>query len=318
MWCAIGERLDNECHDEIGHARVSRAAIVSEGLVIETQRRHFLVEHEGTIVRCIAKGRQLEIACGDRVGFTCEADGGGVISTITARASVFYRADAHKQKVVAANVTQVVCVIASDPPFAPELLDRWLIAAEAAGVRAVVLCNKSDLESAPKVLLEVSQRYAPLGYSVVPLHAKASADALKPLLHGQRSVLIGQSGMGKSTILNALVGADVRAVGPLSAVRAAGTHTTTHSRLFHLESDEERLTWVIDSPGMQVFGVAHLARREIERAFPEFAAFAGKCRFRNCQHHNEPDCEIKTAVARGAISPLRFQNFHVLCAEAAA
>jgi ribosome biogenesis GTPase len=281
-------------------------------LVVETQRRHFLVEHGYETLRCIARGRDHSIACGDRVALERPPTGDPAIIAVVPRKSVFYRADEFKQKVVAANVTQAVCVIASDPPYAPVLLDRWLVAAHCAQVRAVIAFNKLDLPGAATQLAALHEAYAPLGAIIVGMKARESADELRPLLAGQRSVLIGQSGMGKSTILNALVGHAARAVGELSAVRAAGTHTTTHSKLFHLDAK----SWVIDSPGMQVFGLAHVTRDEIEQGFPELHGVLGRCRFRNCAHGSEPDCAVRQAALDGTISAPRFQNFQLLRAEA--
>jgi ribosome biogenesis GTPase / thiamine phosphate phosphatase len=279
----------------------------ASGLVVETQRRHFLVEHApGETLRCIAKGRDQSIACGDQVTYVVERDGGGIIESVAGRTSLFYRADEFKQKVVAANVSQVVCVIAPDPTYSPALLDRWLVAAEAAEVRAVIVVNKNDLsEIAPQVLTTARETYAPLGYEVVPTTAPQDIKHLREQLQGHKSVFIGQSGMGKSSLLNGLLGEDVRAVGPLSILRNAGTHTTTHSKLFALDAE----SWIIDSPGMQVFGVAHLSREQIAAALPEFRAVAGQCRFRNCLHHKEPDCAVHTALDAGKIHRSRFQTY---------
>jgi ribosome biogenesis GTPase / thiamine phosphate phosphatase len=277
------------------------------GLVVETQRRHFLVEQaSGETLRCIAKGRDQSIACGDQVTYIIERDGGGVIESVAERTSLFYRADEFKQKVVAANVTQVVCVIAPDPIYSPALLDRWLLAADAADVRAVIVVNKNDLsKTAPQVLAIARETYTPLGYEVVATTAPHNIVSLREQLQGHKSVFIGQSGMGKSSLLNGLLGEDVRAVGPLSILRNAGTHTTTHSKLFALDAE----SWIIDSPGMQVFGVAHLSREQIAAALPEFRAVAGQCRFRNCLHHKEPDCAVHAALDAGTIRRSRFQTY---------
>jgi ribosome biogenesis GTPase / thiamine phosphate phosphatase len=283
-----------------------------QGLVVETQRRHFLVELDGAPQRCIARGRDLSIACGDWVTVVPSHAGDPAIVSVQARSSVFYRADEFKQKIVAANVTQVVCVLACDPPYAPILLDRWLVAAHAADVRSVIVFNKMDLRDAQATLDALKAQAYALGSVIVGVSATHDVDALRAHLHGHRSVLIGQSGMGKSTVLNALVGEDVRAVGELSAVRAAGTHTTTHSKLFHLDRD----SWVIDSPGMQVFGLAHVKRAEVVAAFPELESARGECRFRNCAHAQEPDCAVQLRFKQGKISPSRFQNFQLLFAEA--
>jgi ribosome biogenesis GTPase / thiamine phosphate phosphatase len=277
------------------------------GLVVETQRRHFLVDQgAGETLRCIAKGRDQSIACGDQVTYIIERDGGGVIESVAERTSLFYRADEFKQKVVAANVTQVVCVIAPDPIYSPALLDRWLLAADAADVRAVIVVNKNDLsKTAPQVLATARETYTPLGYEVVATTAPDNIVSLREQLQGHKSVFIGQSGMGKSSLLNGLLGEDVRAVGPLSILRNAGTHTTTHSKLFALDAE----SWIIDSPGMQVFGVAHLSREQIAAALPEFRAVAGQCRFRNCLHHKEPDCAVHAALDAGKIHRSRFQTY---------
>ena len=277
------------------------------GLVVETQRRHYLVSDDaGGVVRCIAKGRDQSIACGDRVQFVVERDGAGIIESVDERTSLFYRADAFKQKVVAANVTQVVCVIAADPIHSPGLLDRWLMAAEAAQVHAVIVVNKNDLVSvSPAVLANAKKTYEPLGYGVVATTVPNDTAALRKALSGHRSVFIGQSGMGKSSLLNDLLGEAVRAVGGLSAVRNAGTHTTTHSKLFALDAQ----SWIIDSPGMQVFGLAHLSREEVAAALPEFRPYAGACRFRNCLHNREPDCAVLAALDAGKIHRSRFQTY---------
>jgi ribosome biogenesis GTPase / thiamine phosphate phosphatase len=281
--------------------------IEHRGLVVETQRRHFLVRGDDAVVtRCIAKGRDQSIACGDRVQFVVERDGSGVIERVDDRTSLFYRADAFKQKVVAANVSQVVCVIAADPVYSPGLLDRWLMAAEAAQVRAVIVVNKNDLTTiAPPVLANAAATYTPLGYQVIATTVPNDTAALRSALHGHQSVFIGQSGMGKSSLLNDLLGEDVRAVGGLSAVRNAGTHTTTHSKLFELDAQ----SWIIDSPGMQVFGLAHLSREDVAAALPEFRPFAGACRFRNCLHNKEPDCAVLAALESGKIQRSRFQTY---------
>ncbi len=282
------------------------------GLVVETQRRHYIVNIDGETIRCVSKGRDQSIACGDLANVTLQPNAQGVIETVSPRTSKFYRADAFKQKVVAANVTQVVCVIAADPTYSPALLDRWLVTAQAADVRVVIVLNKMDLTKiAPQVLAHLNAQYATLGYSVIGLCAHENVDALRPLLAGQRSVLIGQSGMGKSSILNQLFGEEIRKIGPLSILRNAGTHTTTHSKLFALDAQ----SWIIDSPGMQVFGVAHLTRADVVRGFPELARLKSACRFRNCAHRQEPDCVVKDAVKSGVIAPSRFQHLLELFTE---
>jgi ribosome biogenesis GTPase len=136
-------------------------------------------------------------------------------------------------------------------------------------------------------------------------------EALRPHLAGQCSVLVGQSGMGKSTLINALLPEAQAAVREISEALDSGKHTTTHARLYRLDAD----TSLIDSPGMQEFGLAHLSRAEIEQGFREFLPHLDKCRFRDCRHDREPDCALRAAVADGGIAPRRLEQFHALCAS---
>ena len=281
-------------------------------LVIETQRRHSVVQlADGARLTCVSKGRQLQLACGDRVTISRTNDTEGVIEAIAERTSLFYRADAFKEKLVAANVTQVACIVAPLPAYADELLNRWLVCAEASGVKAVIGLNKVDLVEAAATANALAM-YRELGYEVVPFSAKFNHAPMRERLVGQRSVLIGQSGMGKSKLLNALVGAEAQRTSEISQALDSGKHTTTFTRLFTLGSDDE---WVIDSPGMQVFGLAHFSRTQIEQAFPEFHEVVGQCRFRDCRHLQEPNCALQDAVRSGKATMNRLSYLRKFCAE---
>ncbi|MBL8310789.1 MAG: ribosome small subunit-dependent GTPase A [Burkholderiales bacterium] len=282
------------------------------GLVIETQRRHSVVQlADGTRLNCVSKGRQLQLACGDQVALSRTNDSEGVIETIADRASLFYRADAFKEKLVAANVTQVACIVAPLPAYADELLNRWLVCAEASGVKAIIGLNKVDLVEAAATANALAM-YRDLGYDVVPFSAKFNHAPMRERLAGQRSVLIGQSGMGKSKLLNALVGEEAQRTNDISQALDSGKHTTTFTRLFTLASDDE---WVIDSPGMQVFGLAHFSRTQIEQAFPEFRPVLGQCRFRDCKHLQEPNCALQEAVRTGTATINRLSYLRRFCSE---
>ena len=261
---------------------------------------------------CAVKGRALVPACGDTVELRLDADREGVITAIGPRHSALSREDAFRQKTVAANVTLVLGVVAVAPPFNPELIDRWTIAAEAAAVRFVLVLNKTDLPGADAVREGVAL-YAALGYTVLPIAAKRDIAALRPLLTDQHAVLVGQSGMGKSTIINALTGEARVKTAAVSTALNAGKHTTTHTRLHRLAAD----AWIVDSPGMQEFGMHQLSRNELERAFVEFRPLLGQCKFRNCAHDQEPDCAIRAACDRGDIAVSRLATFHRLFREAA-
>lgn len=283
-----------------------------QGLVIETQRRHTVVQlPDGERLSCVSKGRTLQFACGDRVTVSRTNENDGVIESIGDRTSLFYRADAFKEKLVAANVTQVACIIAPLPAYSDELLNRWLVCAEASGVKAIIGLNKIDLVEAAATANALA-RYRDMGYDVVPFSAKFNDAPMREKLMGQRSVLIGQSGMGKSKLLNALVGSEAQRTNEISQALDSGKHTTTFTRLFTIG---DSATWVIDSPGMQVFGLAHFSRLEIERAFPEFRAALGKCRFRDCKHLHEPNCALRAAVADGTATSERLSLLRKFCGE---
>ncbi|MEO8486073.1 MAG: ribosome small subunit-dependent GTPase A [Betaproteobacteria bacterium] len=285
------------------------------GLVVAAWRRHFAVLlDDGELVDCLLKGRRTVVACGDRVRIARIA-GGGAIEEVEPRSSLLWRSDAFREKVLAANVTQVVGVVAPDVAIDETLLNRWIVAAELERCRFVLVANKSDLPG-HDALLERLAPYRGLGYAVVACAAKRSAAPLAALVAGERSVLIGQSGMGKSTILNALVPHAGARVGELSSVHASGRHTTTETALFALPG--ERAGWIVDSPGMKVFGIAHADPDALPEAFVEMRALLGTCRFRDCRHDREPGCAIIAAVEAGRIAPQRLTLLHALREEGAA
>lgn len=226
--------------------------------------------------------------------------GEGVIEAIAPRDSLLWRADAYREKVIAANVDQVIGVVAVEPAFSEELLNRWIVAAEANRCRFVLVLNKIDLPGVETARALV-QLYARLGYSVLGLAAKRDAAPLRPVLAGCKSVLIGQSGMGKSTLVNALVPDAAARIGELSSALGTGRHTTTHSQLYRLDAQ----SWLIDSPGLQEFGLHHLRAEEIEEGFVEMRPLRGACKFRNCRHDSEPECAVRAAVAAGKIDARR-------------
>jgi ribosome biogenesis GTPase len=282
------------------------------GEVIAVHGRHYLVElgsHE--IITCFPRGKRSLVACGDHVAVARTARDQGAIEAVDPRRSLLYRSDGYRQKLIAANVTQMVIVLAAVPSFYEELLNRCLIAAEHQHMRALIVLNKYDLEEASVKALADLQRYAQLGYTVLPLIAKRDVAPLQPHLHGQLSVLVGQSGMGKSTIINALLPEARARIGDISTALDSGRHTTTHARLYRLDPASA----LIDSPGMQEFGLAHLSVDDLELAFVEFRPYLGRCRFNDCRHRGEPGCAIHDALTTGHIDLRRLDCYRKIVAE---
>lgn len=274
-------------------------------------RQYEIALDGGGLALCFPRGKKSHVACGDRVTVALSAADHGVITAVLPRSTLLYRSDAFRQKLFAANATQAVIVVAAEPSFSDELVSRCIVAAEQQHMRALIVLNKTDLaEKAEAARLQLAP-FLDLGYPVVELSAKRDAEALRPHLAGQCSVLVGQSGMGKSTLINALLPEVQASVREISGALDSGKHTTTHTRLYRLDAASS----LIDSPGMQEFGLAHLTRAEIEQGFREFLPHLDRCRFRDCRHDQEPDCALRAAVAAGSISARRLGQFHALCAS---
>lgn len=285
-------------------------------IIIAAHGRHYLAQTDTTKLQCVTRGKKSDVAVGDIVNLQLTSANQGVIESIAERKTLLYRSDQYKSKLLAANVTQLFIVVATEPGFSDDLISRSLVAAEAAGVKAHIVLNKVDVVASLQKTRERLIPYAALGYPVHEVSARTAAEAtcvtLAPLLHGQSTILIGQSGMGKSSLINLLVpDADI-AVREISEALDTGKHTTTFTRLYTIDVD----TAIIDSPGFQEFGLYHLSEGMLERAFPEFAPHLGQCKFYNCHHLNEPSCAVLGAVANGTIAPMRHALYQQLVHEA--
>ena len=292
------------------------AGMLHEGVVVACRRRNFAVAlADGEIVDCVLKGRAMTLACGDRVNIA-RAAGGGAIEAIAPRTSLFYRSDAFREKLIAANVTQVCGVAAPGLSLDEELIHRWTIAAEAQGCRFVLVANKSDLPGFDALLTRLAP-FAELGYPIVELAATLDATPLLPWLAGARTALIGQSGMGKSTILNAIAPDAGAPTAEVSTALATGRHTTSNSTLHRLPAAAGD-GWIVDTPGLKAFGLAHIDPETIAHAFVELRPLLGHCRFRDCRHRNEPGCAVREAVDDGRMAPHRLALLHELVAASTA
>lgn len=282
-----------------------------DGQIVASFGRRYLVElQDGTTLDCVTRGRRGALACGDRVGVARSGPGQGVIEKLGARDTLLYRSDRVRQKLIAANVTQIVVVVAPVPTFHEDLINRCLAAAEHGGMSSFIVLNKMDLPQAKRALKSLAL-YEQLGYRIVALSAKRDVSQLLVFLRGETSVLVGQSGMGKSTIVNALAPEAAVRIAEISAALDSGRHTTTHARLYHLGHD----THIIDSPGLQEFGLHHLDMGELADAFVEFRPWLGRCRFRDCRHMSEPGCALTAACVAGKISERRLESYRQLLRE---
>ena len=282
-----------------------------QGLVIAAYGKRYQVElPDKSRISCVTRGKKTDLACGDKVIIKLTDKAEGVVEACLERASILYRSSTIKSKTIATNVTQIVIVLATQPSFYEALLNRCLVAAEAANIKPLIVLNKCDLADADNAKLKL-KLYENLGYNVLHLSAKQEISALRPYLANHQSVLVGQSGMGKSTMINALLPYQNVRTQIMSEALDSGKHTTTAAHLYHLDSTSS----LIDSPGLQEFGLNHLSQTDLELAFTEFRPYLGKCRFNNCKHTHEPDCTVTMAVEAGNISLTRLAIYQDLSLE---
>ena len=282
-----------------------------QGTVVAAYGKRFQVElPDKKRISCVTRGKKTDLACGDIVTIELTDKHEGVIENTLARKTLLYRSNAFKSKILAANVTQIIIVLATQPSFYEALLNRCLIAAEAANIKPLIVLNKCDLADDNNAKQKLAL-YTSLGYQVLTLSAKEDISSLKPYLQDEASILVGQSGMGKSTIINSLLPDEDVRTREVSHTLDSGKHTTTAAHLYHIDAHSQ----LIDSPGLQEFGLHHLSTDELEHAFIEFRPYLGKCRFNNCKHLQEPECAIKDAVTSGHITSERLAIYQMLCTE---
>ncbi len=275
-----------------------------EATVTASFGRHYEVENnQGDILIATRRGKKQDITCNDRVLIETTLNNEAVIIDKIPCKNLFYRSDHNRQKTLAANIDQVVAVIANEPTFSDALLARILVAGESNQCDTVIVHNKIDLPLSDRDR-QIINYYTTLNYQVIDISAKnQNINALLTVLDKKTSLLVGQSGMGKSTIINQLIPHQPARTNDISAALDSGKHTTTFTRRYKVNSD----TFIIDSPGVQEFGLNHISNAGLENLFREFSPLIGQCRFHNCQHRNEPQCKFKECAANDPMKQRRLE-----------
>ena len=296
----------------------------SVGLVIASHGRHCVVETpSGEHVMCHPRGKKNKVVVGDHVNWQISGDE-GVIDLVQPRRNIFYRQDELRTKSFAANLDQVLVLVAAEPVFSEKQLARALIAAEAAKIRPIVALNKRDLAVPFATAWERLAPYRDMGYTVLSLGLEYDdGDALAPLkelLQGKSSLVLGPSGAGKSTMINRLVPGARALTREISQALNTGKHTTTTTSWYWL--DDAKTSAIIDSPGFQEFGLHHIEPVQLPALMPDLRRHMSNCRFYNCTHLHEPGCgvrdEVKAPFQPGAISENRYAIYEALFEELSA
>lgn len=285
-----------------------------EGLVISHLRNQADIEPiaGGPIVRCHLRANLGPIVAGDRVLWQ-PGDSAGVVSSVFSRTSQLQRPDSYgKLKLIAANVDLMIITIAPEPPAHDNLIDRYLLLAACFGLNTIIVLNKADLLAGQENTQMLLHRYQQLGYQTFQISAKqeSSLQPLKAYLSTVTSIFVGQSGVGKSSIIQTLLPDEQIKIGDLSTQVKKGRHTTTHARLYHFPFGGH----CIDSPGIRELGLWHLNADQVILGFPEFQQYIEQCRFRDCSHRHEPGCALLDAVAAKQVSLARFASYQNILA----
>jgi ribosome biogenesis GTPase len=288
------------------------------GLIVRSQSGFFSVQTEQGTFSCHLRGRLKQgkhvgdiAAVGDRVQVTCQPDGTGSIEAVEARRSSLVRLDPRPQgvyqQVILANPDQAMFVFAcASPTPRLRMLDRFLVIAEKQGLPAVIIANKIDLVGREQAV-KMFGFYPPIGYPVIYACAKTGqgVEELRERLTGKVTALAGPSGVGKSSLLNAIQPGLGLAVREISEAFHKGRHTTSVRQLFPLEGGG----YVADTPGMRSLALWDTEPEELDGYFPELAALVSACQFNDCHHKTEPGCAVRAAVETGRVHPQRYDSY---------
>ena len=301
---------------------MSATARLAVALVVGMHGRHAVIETaEGQRLLAHGRGKKSQCVVGDRVRRQRSGDE-AVIEAVEPRRNLLMRQDEWRVKSFAANLDHLLVVLAGEPMFSESQLTRALIAAEDAGIQTTLLLNKTDLPTAA-LARERLQPYRDMGLPVLETALKSAPDAAKallaPALCGRTTLVLGASGMGKSTLINLMLPTALAAVGEISQALGAGKHTTTTSSWYWLDTvpltASGQRAALIDSPGFQEFGLMHISPPRLAELMPDLRPHLGQCRFYNCTHRHEPGCEVRAALGRGQISPNRYRLYEGLWDE---
>jgi len=288
-----------------------------QGLVVCRYRKHFEVEalegqDKGQIHQCVTRANINSIVTGDLVVWRSGTEKTGIIESRHPRHSLLERPDNFgKLKPVAANIDQMLIMIACKPEPQVNLIDRYLVAAKLMDITPIIILNKADLinDDNRRSIDKLLTTYKELNYKVINItssrHRSAQLSDLPDQIQKHTSIVVGQSGVGKSSLINTLLPDAKLEVGNLSAQTGEGTHTTIKAKLCHLPHGGK----LIDSPGIRDFSLWHINETQLQQGFIEIAAHLGKCKFRDCKHNDEPDCAIHKALENNLISPIRFESY---------
>ena len=295
---------------------MSKFSALDLGLVVAGHGRHYIVETpDGDRLTCHPRGKKSDCVVGDRVRWQTSGDE-GVIEHVEPRRNLLFRQDEWKTKSFAANLDQLLVLVAAEPVFSESQLTRALIAAESAGIPSRIILNKTDLPAIDVARARLAP-YVAMGIEVAEMSLTAQGDAaraqLDPMLRGQATLVLGPSGTGKSTLINLLAPHAKAQVGEISQALNSGRHTTTSTQWYWIDGD--RRTALIDSPGFQEFGLRQIDAQQLPGLMPDMRKHATQCRFYNCTHLHEPGCGVRAALERGEISESRYRIYSEILSE---